>query len=147
MKFIKKHLALLIILLVFIVLLVVGFIAFKNIFLADNGDQFGSRTSDIKDHPITKADYKKVTDNLKAVEGVSDITYNTDGRHVKFILTVDETIDLVTAKSFADKILENFTDDIKGYYDIEVFLVSKNKENADFPKIGYKSKTSAGYVW
>ena len=84
---------------------------------------------------------------MKSDEIVSDVSHNLVGRRLDFIVTVNDKATVQLAKDLGGKILSNFSDDIKGYYDIELMIKSENSESTDFPIIGYKHKTSSEFVW
>ena len=51
-----------------------------------------------------------------------------------------------TAKSLANKVLEEFDADQKSFYDFQVF-VKKDNDASDFPIIGYKQNKKEGFTW
>ena len=60
---------------------------------------------------------------------------------------MDDSLEEETAKNYANKILENLSDDVKSYYDIQVLVDSDNEESEVYPIIGYKHKTTDMFVW
>ena len=66
---------------------------------------------------------------------------------MNFIIEVNADVDLTTSRAFADKIAEKLSDDIKSFYDIQVYLTCSDKESELYPTIGYKHKTSVGFKW
>lgn len=145
--FVKKHLFLCIALLFMIIILTVGIIFVKKVFFSSSGNEFGNRIDDISNYQISKDNYSNIENELKSDEIVSDVSHNLVGRRLDFIITVNDKATVQLAKDLGGKILSNFSDDIKGYYDIELMIKSENSESTDFPIIGYKHKTSSEFVW
>lgn len=146
MKFIKKHKVLLIVIAICLILLVLMFFGIKNAFFANAGNsKFGNRLEGIEKYPIENID--EIKKMLSDTEFVNDVKYNLEGRRMDFIIDVNDDVDLITSRSLADKIAEKLSDEIKAFYDIEVFLTSKNEESELYPTIGHKHKTSAAFQW
>ena len=146
MKFIKKHKVLLIVTAICLILLVLMFFGIKNAFFANAGNsKYGNRLEGIEKYPIENID--EIKKMLLDTEFVNDVKYTLEGRRMDFIIDVNDDVDLITSRSLADKIAEKLSDEIKAFYDIEVFLTSKNEESELYPTIGHKHKTSAAFQW
>ena len=52
----------------------------------------------------------------------------------------------MTSQSLTAKILEGFEQNIKEYYDFQVFITTE-QESEIYPIIGYKHFNSANFVW
>lgn len=144
-NFIKKHKKACIIggilVLLFLIFFIVVFIAplFSN-------DKYGDRLEGIEDHEVTDDMVNTVTEALEENEGVTNVSYHNEGRILNFIVTIEADVELDSAKSYAEDITDNLSDDIKDYYDIEVFFTTE--EDSDiYPTIGYHHKGAEEFSW
>lgn len=148
MKFIKKHKVGLIVTGVILVLLILMFFGIKNAFFSNMGKSvYGNRLDGIENYPIDDSIINDIETTLKDTGMVNNFTYILEGRLINFIIEVNADVDLTTSRGFADKIAEKFSDDIKSFYDIQVYLTCTDKESELYPSIGYKHKTSVGFKW
>ena len=147
LNFIKKHCFLFISLLIILIVLIVGIILMKNLFFSNSGDVFGNRLDGIEDHVISDEILNKIKTELEVNEQINSVKNNIVGKRVDFIIDVKIDVDIITAKSFADKILEYFDDNIKSFYDIQVMITNEDSENLNYPIIGYKHKSKVGFSW
>lgn len=148
MEFIKKHRIGLIVTGVILVLVILMFFGIKNAFFSNMGQSvYGNRLDGIEKYPIDEAVIKDIETTLKDTGSVSSFTYELKGRLMNFIIEVNADVDLTTSRAFADKIAEKLSDDIKEFYDIQVYLTCTDKESELYPTIGYKHKTSVGFNW
>lgn len=149
MKFIKRHKFLLIGLAIFLVLIIVGFFAVRSLLYPDfKKNLYGDRLEGIESYSIEENVLTKIKEELTSTGKVNQTTTDIKGRLLNFIVDVKPGTDLVTAKSFGDKILKNLDDKVKTYYDIQLFVTSKDDTGSElYPLIGYKHKTSVNFVW
>lgn len=147
LSFIKRHCFLFISLLIILIILIVGFIVAKNLFFSSHGDPFGTRLDGIEEAKITDDDLSKVKENLENIEQIISVENNIVGRRADFIIKVKADVDIITAKGYPDKILEYLSDESKSFYDIQVMITNEDGENQNYPIIGYKHKTKAGFTF
>ena len=148
MEFIKKHRIGLIVTGVILVLVILMFFGIKNAFFSNMGQSvYGNRLDGIEKYPIDDAVIKDIETTLKDTENINSFKYELKGRLMNFIIEVNADVDLTTSRAFADKIAEKLSDDIKSFYDIQVYLTCSDKESELYPTIGYKHKTSVGFKW
>lgn len=146
MEFIKKNkilVSLLVIAIVFFAAIMI--IIFSNLSIGNN--EYGNRLDNIEKYPISDEAINEIKTDISSYEKVTSVSYNLEGKLANFILTVDDSLEEETAKNYANKILENLSDDVKSYYDIQVLVDSDNKESEVYPIIGYKHKTTDMFVW
>ncbi len=146
MEFIKKNkilVSLLVIAIVFFAAIMI--IIFSNLSIGNN--EYGNRLDNIEKYPISDETINEIKTDISSYEKVTSVSYNLEGKLANFILTVDDSLEEETAKNYANKILENLSDDVKSYYDIQVLVDSDNKESEVYPIIGYKHKTTDMFVW
>ncbi len=148
MEFIKKHRIGLIVTGVILVLVILMFFGIKNAFFSNMGQSvYGNRLDGIEKYPIDDAVIKDIETTLKDTGNISSFKYELKGRLMNFIIEVNADVDLTTSRAFADKIAEKLSDDIRSFYDIQVYLTCSDKESELYPTIGYKHKTSVGFKW
>ena len=146
MEFIKKNkilVSLLVIAIVFFAAIMI--IIFSNLSIGNN--EYGNRLDNIEKYPISDEAINEIKTDISSYEKVTFVSYNLEGKLANFILTVDDSLEEETAKNYANKILENLSDDVKSYYDIQVLVDSDNEESEVYPIIEYKHKTTDMFVW
>lgn len=134
-------------LIIFIVLVVIGYGAYRFFFPNIGTPVYGNRLDDIKEHEITKDDCSKVISKLEENEAVVEATTDIEGRVFNVIITVKETTKLDDAKKLTTIIIENIKTDQKEYFDIQVFLKNEKDEVEGYPTIGYLGKTETEFSY
>lgn len=146
MKFIKSHKTLFIVLAVIIVLLIAGIVLFIKLSPDSSKDAYGNRLVDIEKYPIDQERVQAMITEFQELEGIQSVNYTVNGRRINIIMKLSPEVSKDTAIAYANKTLEYFTDEIKSYYDMQVFLTTE-EESEIYPMIGYKHKTSSTYIW
>lgn len=146
-EFIKKHCLLVIALAIILIVLIVGIVVAKNLFFSSHGDAFGNRLDGIEEHRMTDEHINKIQTELENLEQIISVSDNIVGKRADFIIEVKSDVDVITAKGYADKILEYLPDDVKEFYDIQVMITNEDEENQNYPIIGYKHKTKTGFTF
>lgn len=146
MKFIKTHKVICIIIGIMILMLIAGLVIFIKLSPDGKKNAFGNRLTGIENYPINEESMKNMMTEALQVEGIQAINYNVKGRTVNILVTVVEQMSKENAIAYANKTLEYFTDEIKSYYDIQIFI-STDTESEIYPIMGYKHKTRDTYVW
>jgi len=146
-KFIKKHRYTCILVLIYILLVILG-LKVKEIFIPDEGKAtYGERLKDISKHPISDDVYKKIDEEMKSNDKITDISHRLSGKIVNYYLTFKDEVSISDAKALGEKILTYFDEDVKGYYSFQIFLVKNNEALNNFPIIGMKDPLSNGVSW
>lgn len=146
-KFIKRHRYTCILLLIFILLVALGLKA-KNILIPDEGKAtYGERLKNIEKHPIGKEVYQKVEEEYAKNKNVKKVAYHLQGKTLNYFITVDDKVSVKDAKAIGEKLLEYFSDDIKGYYSIQVYLIKEDEKLNNFPIIGMKHPEAKTISW
>mgnify|MGYP004517696475 CR=1 FL=1 len=109
-------------------------------------DEYGNRLSGIENYAVGENQISDLKSTISSFDSVKNVDYRLQGRIVNITIELDNNIALDTAKEYANKTLEYFDEDQKGFYDIQVFLTTK-EESETYPVIGYKNKTSNELVW
>lgn len=144
----KLFAAFLIVLVIFIIFML---IIVSRVVGGSNVSEYGDRLKGIEKVKITEKQQKKLVKEMKANDKVSDAEFDiqhnkkVDSRRVDILLTFKDA-DINEAKEIGNKVLDYFTEEQKKYYDIEVFLDSKEKKEG-FPSIGYKHKSRDAIAW
>lgn len=145
MKFIKKHLGLVIVLIILIVLAILGFIFAKKFFFSDEESAiYGSRLNGIEKVKITDKKLKEIETSL--AEGTSSVTVRLSGRLIYVDIKVPEGTTRDAAIGIGNKTLDFFSDEEKAYYDIQV-LIGSDTDETQFPILGYKHHTKEAINW
>ena len=142
MEFIKKNkilVSLLVIAIVFYAAIMI--IIFSNLSIGNN--EYGNRLDNIEKYPISDEAINEIKTDISSYEKVTSVSYNLEGKLANFILTVDDSLEEETAKNYANKILENLSDDVKSYYDIQFIF----KREDLTPYLGSKSASQTVISW
>ena len=146
MKFIKNNKILIALILIAVIMFsTILIIIFSN--LSSGNDEYGNRLDEIEKYPITDEVINNIKNEISSLEKVKSINYDLEGRLINFVIKVEDDLIVSEAKNYSEKILENFSDDIKSYYDIQILIDSNIDESENYPIIGYKHKTSDSLVW
>lgn len=143
MKFLKKNklwICIGIVLILFLILLVF----FVKALLPIGKSSWGNRLEGIEEHVIANEDIEKIKDALKGTGKVSEVSYNSTGRTLKFIVYVNDDVSKSEAQSLVSNVSNNISADNLSYYDIQV-MFDKKVENSDFPYFAAKHKTSKSF--
>lgn len=147
MDFIREHKFAMVVLSVLIVIVMFFIVLIRFLMPNYSGDLYGNRLSGISHYTIEDSVIDKLKTELSTHEEVEEVSYNLEGRLVNITITVKDEVERDVAKGYADNVLTYFTDEQRGYYDIQIFLTSSNADSEKYPIVGYKHKTSAGIVW
>lgn len=133
------------------IILIVGILVFY-LTIGQRGNKYGDRLRGIEKISFTKKDKSKFVDALKNNEAVKSASIDIQGRIIYVIVDFNESISIDDARNIVSDSLSNLSDEVKGYYDINALITkSDEKPNEDgktqFPRSGYKKKTSGSIVW
>ena len=129
-----------------LIIMVLGLcIAYEKIFANNNG-KYGNRLEGIEKVSIKAKQKKEIKKNIESLEISSKVELYLTGRIVKVIVTVKDDTGLDKAKETYAKLVEKLTDEQKKYFDIQVFLNKKEKDDS-FPTIGYKHHNKDNVSW
>ena len=147
-KFILKYKYYLLIgLFILIFLVVVGIIA-KDMFFSNGGDVYGNRLDGIENYKVSDEIKTKVIEELEKNEKVNTASIRIQGKIIYVNIDYTKEVSLDNAKEIATKSLQNFTDDIKKFYDIQYLLTQKEDEESEvFTTMGSKNVTATTIVW
>lgn len=144
MKFIKKHIKMIIGVIV-ILLLVGGLLFLKEVFYSsDNGPIYGTRLEG-KDKVKISDDTKNKVKELMG-EGFASVNVRIQGRIIYVDAKAGSELEPGTAREAGNKSLEAFTEAEKAYYDIQ-YLIDSDTNTTQYPVLGYKHHSKGGINW
>lgn len=138
----KNKIKLIIILVIVLIVLTLSFLVYKNIFASSSSNRY----KDIEKHKITNNEINKFKDNFN-IDQVEDIDIYTNSKIIKIIVELKEDVDFDTISTVANNSINSFKEKNLKFYDVEIFVTSKNKESEIYPKIGYKFKNQEELAW
>ncbi len=147
-KFILKYKYYLLIGLFILTFLIVVGIITKDMFFSNGGDVYGNRLDGIENYKVSDEIKTKVIEELEKNEKVNTASIRIQGKIIYVNIDYTKEVSLDNAKEIATKSLQNFTDDIKKFYDIQYLLTQKEDEESEvFPTMGSKNVTATTIVW
>jgi len=118
----------------------------KELFFPDGGDaNYGDRLDGMVE--MNKEELTTLKEELKKETVVKEVEADTKGRILNVIITVEKDVSLKKAKEIGAKSKDYLKEEILKDYDIQVFMKKDEKEENDFPIIGYKSKLDEDFSW
>ena len=128
----------------FIAILVVTF----SYFFGGSESVYGDRLDEIESYPIEDSFVSEYTANLENDEMINSVTFDTRGRIIYIVIDFVGDTSLVEAQSKAAASLEQFSEDILSYYDINFTLTSASTENSEgFTIMGARNVAGSNLVW
>ena len=140
------------ILIVLGLILIICFIAILFVtvsyFFGSGESVYGDRLENIEDYPIEDSFVSEYIANLEADEMINSVEFNTKGRIIYITINFVGDSSLVEAQSKAAASLEEFSEEILSYYDIDFTLISDATENSEgFTIMGARNVAGSGIVW
>ena len=146
MKNILRKKTKLILALSFLVIIVLALcIVYETIFSNNNG-KYGDRLDGIEKVNVKAKQKNEIKKNIESLEMSTSVNVYLTGKIVKVVVTVKDDVDLSKAKESYGKLMEKLSDDQKKYFDVQVFLKKKGKDD-NFPTIGYKHHNKENVSW
>lgn len=146
MEYIRAHKWALVAFIVLVLLLIV-LIQVRSFFTdKDNGAAYGDRLASVKKVKVSDKLLKDITKKLNDNEAIKKASVRKQGRIVRSVITVEDSIPAPDSKGLANIVLESLSEKQVKNYDIEV-LIRKDAEDATFPIIGYKQRSKEGFSW
>lgn len=147
MDFIRRHKFTTCVIIIFLIIVIFG-VAFLRFLLPNySGDLYGNRLNGISSYEIDDTKIDEMKEAIGGTEGVVSVDYLLEGKLINITIKVKDEFDKEAAKNLASQTLTYFSDDEKGFYDIQVLISSEDQNSEKYPIIGYKHKTSESLVW
>jgi len=145
-----------------ILLIVGGIVIFLTI--GNGGSKYGERLKGIEKISFSKKEKDKFVKGIKANENVNSVSIDIQGKIIYVMVDVKENVSIEDARNIMNGSLENLSDKVKGFYDINALVTKKEEkpveevktdtegnetkiEHKDFPISGYKNNSSDHIVW
>lgn len=141
MSFIKKNKKVIICITIGLILFLILVVFFIKALLPSGTNPWGNRLDGIEEHQIANEDIDKIKENIIATGIATEVKYINTGTLLNFIINVNDNVDRNKATSLTSYITSNISTDNQSFYDIQVYF-TKTGEDAAFPFIGYKHKSS-----
>lgn len=132
-----------IIFLILIALVVLGVMTYNILFSSNDSSRFIG----IEKYKLTDKEIKSAKDKIKELENVSDIDIYIKSKIIRVIVNLEQDIEFDKVKEKSNEMIKSFSQENLSYYDVEIFVESKNKDSEIYPKVGYKHKTNSEFVW
>lgn len=143
MKKLKKYYKVIIAVLVVIVILVLSLFIYKNIFQGSSSN----RLDNIENYKLTKKEISLVEEKLNEIGNIENIDIYTNYKIIKIFIELKEDVNFEDVDKISNEAIEKFSSDNLEFYDLEIFVDSKNEKSEVYPKIGYKYKTNSKFAW
>jgi len=143
MKILKKNYKLIIVALIIIVIFILGLFIYKNIFKENSSN----RLENIEKYKLTKKEINSVEEKLNEIGNIDSIDIYTNYKIIKIFIELKEDVNFEDVERISNEAIEKFSSDNLEFYDLEIFVDSKNEESKVYPKIGYKYKTNSKFAW
>lgn len=147
MEFIRKHKFTTCTVIILLIIVILGIALIRFLLPNYNGDLYGNRLNGISSYEIEDKKVNEMKEAIGALDGVVSVSYDLEGRLINITIRVKDEVERDAAKGYADQSITYFSDEQKGYYDIQVLISSEDDNSEKYPIIGYKHKTSDSLVW
>lgn len=144
MKFIKKHINIIVWITIALALLLVAIMIKGFFFPSDNKVIYGTRLEGRDKVKITEKKKNEIKDAIK--DATKSSTVRVAGRIIYIVAEVNEDMSVDSSKELGNKALESLSEEEKNYYDVQVML-DKTSDQDHFPIIGYKHHTKTAITW
>lgn len=127
------------------ILVVIALLLVKDLFMFDEFTAiYGTRLNGINKYKISANQKSNAEEKIK--KDVKKVKVRVSGRIVNVLVTTNNDTSLDDAKNISARVLEEFRDDQKKYYDFQFFI--ENDENKDqYPIMGYKHHAKNDISW
>ena len=143
----KKNKFTTIVFFIFLVLFIIGWIAFGLVMPKTGKPVYGNRLDGIEKVQVTDTETNDLIKELKEKKYVTTASTHVSGKIINVLFEVEKGTSKSKAKSLKDEVLKAFTDDQKKFYDIQLFITNENKDAKGYPIIGYKNSTDKNFAF
>lgn len=144
----NKNKVLIVLLFILLICFIAIVIVCVTFFLGGSKSTYGDRLKDIDKYPITEEFKTDYVASLEADELVDKVSFKMQGRVVYLKITFVQDTTLIEAQSKAILSLAKFSEDLLGYYDINITLYCPISENSEgFTIMGTRNASGNGVVW
>lgn len=129
-----------------ILFIVVIAICIKILFYPSGSGIYGNRLDGIENYPISDTKIEEIKQTILESKDCESITYNLQGKIMKFFIRVSDEIGTTSAQRLGDNIIDSFSETELDYYDVAIYITG-NEESEQYPMLGYKSTNKAAISW
>lgn len=145
-KFIKNNKLTVITFIICVIFVIIVF-AVKLTFFPDEAKAiYGDRLDGIEEVEITSKQQDNIISKLEEKAEVKKAEVDIKGRIINTIITVNDDVEVNSAKALTTTITDTLEEDQRSYYDIQVFI-KKDNDDARYPIIGYKHQDKDSFSW
>lgn len=145
-KFIKNNKLTVITFIICVIFVIIVF-AVKLTFFPDEAKAiYGDRLDGIEEVEITSKQQDNIISKLEEKAEVKKAEVDIKGRIINVIITVNDDVEVNSAKALTTTITDTLEEDQRSYYDIQVFI-KKDNDDARYPIIGYKHQDKDSFSW
>lgn len=113
--------------------------------------KYGDRLKGIEKIKISSNLKKEIKTKYELDDATEEVNFDLEGKVLYINIVYKNTTQLVDAESKAVKILDEFSSEIKSFYDIQFMLVAPDDKSTDtkegFTIMGAKNAVSSNVVW
>lgn len=136
----KKYIKYVVILVILAVVVVLGFLIYKNLFKGSSTNRY----ENIEKYELTKKEISTAKNKIKELEGIKSVDIYTNSKNIiKIVVVLEKDIEFKLIQEKADSVLDSFSEKNLSYYDVEFFVDYLEADN----QIGYKFKTNSKFSW
>lgn len=148
-KFYKEHRVFTILMAIVIVCAILIATVLIQCFYVGNGkNKYGNRLEGIENYEISESRQSDFENNIANNDKVKSANIIITGKIVYISIDFNDNVDLVEAKSIAQKSLEEFSAEEQGFYDFNITLKQDITANCDgFYISGAKNVNGNGLSW
>ena len=145
-KFIKNNKITVVAFIICVIFVILVFAVKLTFFPNEATAIYGDRLDGIEEVEITEKEQDNIVKALEEKDEVSEASCDIQGRILNVLITVNDDVELSSAKALTSSITDNLEEDQTTYYDIQVFI-SKDNDDSRFPIIGYKHQNKDEFSW
>ena len=98
-------------------------------------------------HSLSNDEKNAVKDKLSEIDNVDSVKVYKNIKIIKIVVNLTDDADFEQVKNKSNEAIEYFDEENLGFYDVEIYVSSDNKESEVYPKIGYKHKLNKEFTW
>lgn len=133
--------------LIFLLVFLLGWIAYSFIMPSAGKPAYGNRLDGIEEVAITSKEENSIIEDLKNEKVVTNAKIHMSGKIINVLVEVQKGTKTSTAKNLHKHITSNLTKEQKEFYDIQIFITNENDDAKGYPLIGYKSATASNFTF
>lgn len=149
MKFVKNNKAICLMIFIILACVIISVcLLLKYFYFGSGNSKYGDRLDGIENVEITDEHQNSVVEKLKSEEIVSDAKIDIIGKRICIRIVFNDGTLLDSAKNVAVKIIDEFSEEEQGFYDLEFTLVCSATEDSEgYTIMGNKNVNGTNLVW